>query len=155
MAVCTRTRTSFPPRRCDRFKPNIQCYLSWLWCSFVPHFGGNNDTFIKIPDAGMPVPLEDLTLEAVPAHYLHSSGNFHLYDKKAKSFSPAMSAQRSCRRAKTTFTSITSINFIRHAAGFHADGWDRTSESQVLRESRRMEIDMLCPSTARFTGATT
>ena len=58
------------------FNPALKCYTSWLWTSFLPHFGGSADTFLSIPDEGMDIPLGSLTLKAVPAHYLHSSGNF-------------------------------------------------------------------------------
>lgn len=66
------------------FKPDLKCYTSWLWSSFLPHFGGASETFVSIPDGGMTIKVGSLDLQAVPAHYLHSSGNFHLYDPKAK-----------------------------------------------------------------------
>ncbi|MCE1185765.1 MAG: MBL fold metallo-hydrolase, partial [Rhodocyclales bacterium] len=66
------------------FRPDLKCYTSWLWQSFLPHFGGQDTTFIPIPDQGMPIKVGGLELQAIPAHYLHSSGNFHLYDPKAK-----------------------------------------------------------------------
>ncbi len=64
--------------------PDIRCHLSWLWRTFVPHFGGTRDTFVSIPDEGVRIPLGDIELEAIPAHYLHSCGNFNLWDPKAK-----------------------------------------------------------------------
>jgi flavorubredoxin len=66
------------------FKPDLKCYTSWLWQSFLPHFGGSESTFVPIPDPGMTIRLGSLELQAIPAHYLHSSGNHHLYDPKAK-----------------------------------------------------------------------
>ena len=66
------------------FNPAMRCYISWMWSSFVPHFGGNAETFVQIPDEGMDISLDGLLLKAIPAHYLHSSGNFNLYDKVAK-----------------------------------------------------------------------
>ena len=61
----------------------LKCYISWLWMSFVPHFGGNASTFIRIEDGGLDIRLGDLQLKIIPAHYLHSSGNFNLYDPAA------------------------------------------------------------------------
>lgn len=29
------------------FNPSTRCYLSWLWCSFGPHFGGEADTLCR------------------------------------------------------------------------------------------------------------
>ncbi|BAE53040.1 MBL fold metallo-hydrolase [Paramagnetospirillum magneticum] len=65
-------------------EPDIKIYLSWLWSSFTAHFD-REATFTTIPDEGMEISLTpDLRLRFVPAHYLHSSGNFNVYDPKAK-----------------------------------------------------------------------
>ena len=64
--------------------PSIKCFTSYLWATFLPHFGGNENTFIVIPDSGTKFNFHGLELEIIPAHYLHSSGNFHLYDSKSK-----------------------------------------------------------------------
>ena len=32
------------------FNPAIKCHTSWLWCSFIPHFGGDEGT--RAPRAG-------------------------------------------------------------------------------------------------------
>ncbi len=34
------------------FKPDLKCYTSWLWGSFIPHFGGDPSAFIMVPDEG-------------------------------------------------------------------------------------------------------
>ena len=65
-------------------KPDIKCYTSWLWCTFIPHFGGAHDTFVPVPDEGMQIDFGGCTMSIVPAHFLHSSGNHHLYDQEAK-----------------------------------------------------------------------
>ncbi len=66
------------------YKPELTCYLPWLWTGFIPHFGGDKNTFIPIPDPGMAIDLNGLALRTIPAHYLHSSGNSNLYDPTAK-----------------------------------------------------------------------
>lgn len=66
-------------------RPGIKCYVSWLWTSFIPHFGCEKDTLIPIPDEGMEVKLAGvLPLRFIPAHYLHSAGNFQMYDPEAR-----------------------------------------------------------------------
>lgn len=128
------------------FNPQLKCYLSWLWATFVPHFGGSMDTFIKIPDEGMPVPLGDLKLEAVPAHYLHSSGNFNLYDPKAKIlFSGDIGAALIPPGEDHLFVEDFGKH-IRHAEGFHRR-WMGSNEAKQkwCRHVDGMEIDMLCP----------
>lgn len=128
------------------FNPEIKCYLSWLWADFVPHFGGDGETFVRIPDEGMAASLGNLTLEAVPAHYLHSSGNFHLYDPKAKIlFSGDIGAALLPPGEERLFVE----NFgkhIRYAEGFHRR-WMGSNEAKQkwCRRVDSMEIDMICP----------
>jgi len=63
---------------------DTKVYVSALWTGFVAHFDCET-TLTAIPDAGMEVSLgSDVRLRFVPAHYLHSSGNFHVYDPQAK-----------------------------------------------------------------------
>lgn len=62
--------------------PEANVYLSWLWSGFVSHFGheyANN--FVTLQDEGMTITLGKHEVVLVPAHHLHSAGNFHLYCK--------------------------------------------------------------------------
>lgn len=62
-------------------------YVSKLWVRFVPHFGLDRlveDRLLPIPDEGMKLDLGGLDLLVLPAHFLHSCGNFHLYDPRSK-----------------------------------------------------------------------
>ncbi len=128
------------------FNPAIKCYLSRLWTTFVPHFGGNDQTFIAIPDEGLGFSLGNLLLEAVPAHYLHSSGNFHLYDSKAKilftgDIGAALLPDGDDRLFVENFDA-----HIRHAEGFHRRWMGSESAKQDWCERvSRLDIDMLCP----------
>lgn len=128
------------------FNPDLKCYLSWLWSSFIPHFGGKADTFISIPDEGMTIPLGNLTLEAVPAHYLHSSGNFNLYDAKAKIlFSGDVGAAMLPPGEDSLFVEDFD-HHIRHAQGFHRR-WMGSNAAKMnwCERVSRLDIDMLCP----------
>lgn len=62
-------------------------YLSSLWMRFIPHFG-IDDYVVKrieaIPDEGMNLELNGKELKLIPAHFLHSAGNFQVYDPTAK-----------------------------------------------------------------------
>ena len=60
---------------------------SSLWKRFVPHFGSDRlvfDRVIGVPDGGGWIPLGGTELQILPAHFLHSCGNFHLYDPVSK-----------------------------------------------------------------------
>lgn len=66
---------------------NTKIYVSSLWLRFVPHFSRNDfkeDVFVGIPDNGMKLEIADAHLALVPAHFLHSPGNFQVYDPVAK-----------------------------------------------------------------------
>ncbi|MCI2414116.1 MAG: FprA family A-type flavoprotein [Candidatus Aramenus sp.] len=65
--------------------PNARIYVSALWERFLPHLGTDKINVTDIPDEGMEIPITDgFSVTAVPAHFLHSPGNFHYYDKKAR-----------------------------------------------------------------------
>ncbi len=65
--------------------PNVTVYISQLWVRFLPHLGVLTTQQIKpLPDEGAEIPLGKTTLKAVPAHFLHSPGNFNLYDPVVK-----------------------------------------------------------------------
>lgn len=62
-------------------------YASELWTRFIPHFGVDSmvaNRLLPIPDEGMVFDLSGAKLLALPAHFLHSCGNFHLYDPVSK-----------------------------------------------------------------------
>lgn len=62
-------------------------YASELWLRFIPHFGLDSlviDRLKGIPDQGMVLPLGDCRMLVLPAHFLHSEGNFQLYDPISK-----------------------------------------------------------------------
>lgn len=67
--------------------PELQAWCSDLWRRFVPHIGPDHLLFTRmkgIPDGGCRIPLGDSEVWVLPAHYLHSSGNFHVYDPTSK-----------------------------------------------------------------------
>jgi flavorubredoxin len=62
-------------------------YISGLWERFVPHFGLDHlleHRLLAIPDEGMSFEMGGEKLYALPGHFLHSVGNFQLYDPVAK-----------------------------------------------------------------------
>lgn len=129
-----------------QFNPQLRCYASWLWTSFIPHFGGNDQTFVPLPDEGMKLLLNQLVLEAVPAHYLHSSGNFHLYDAKARIL---FSGDIGAALLPATENDLFVKDFDKHITyikGFH-QRWMGSKEAVLdwCERAGKMEIDMLCP----------
>ncbi|MFZ2853736.1 MAG: MBL fold metallo-hydrolase [Rhodocyclaceae bacterium] len=128
------------------FNPKMRCHISWLWSSFVPHFGGDASTFAPIPDEGMAIPLAGLSLQALPAHYLHSSGNFNLYDRHAKVlFSGDVGAALLPQERQGVFVEDFSAH-IRYAEAFHRR-WMGSNEAkrQWCERIAQLDVDMLCP----------
>ncbi|MCH1772039.1 MULTISPECIES: MBL fold metallo-hydrolase [Metallosphaera] len=61
--------------------PNARIYVSELWERFLPHLGYDlGEAINDLPDQGTKIPLGKSYIEAIPAHFLHSPGNFHFYD---------------------------------------------------------------------------
>jgi flavorubredoxin len=64
--------------------------VSKLWERFIPHLvpGYMKESaagrIMPIPDQGMDIPLAHSVIKAIPAHFLHSVGNFHFYDPISK-----------------------------------------------------------------------
>jgi flavorubredoxin len=66
---------------------DAEAHVSSLWVRFVPHFGLDRlvaDRLRAIPDEGTIFDLAGAKLLALPAHFLHSEGNFQLYDPTSK-----------------------------------------------------------------------
>lgn len=68
----------------DQVLPNAKLHCPWLWEGFVRHFGMNNIEYAPIRDQGETIRVGNIDLQLIPAHYLHSSGNFNVYDPVAK-----------------------------------------------------------------------
>ncbi|MDH5181220.1 MAG: MBL fold metallo-hydrolase [Gammaproteobacteria bacterium] len=69
---------------------DAQIVISKLWDRFLPHLmpgymvEKSEGRIISIPDQGMRLPFGESEIVAVPAHFLHSVGNFHFYDPVSK-----------------------------------------------------------------------
>jgi flavorubredoxin len=62
-------------------------HVSKLWVRFVPHFGLDRlvvDRLKGIADEGMWLKVGETELAILPAHFLHSCGNFQVYDPRAR-----------------------------------------------------------------------
>jgi flavorubredoxin len=66
---------------------SAQGLLPAIWMRFITHFGVDKmvlNQITPVPDEGMLVNLGGCELKLIPAHYLHSPGNFQVYDPVAK-----------------------------------------------------------------------
>jgi flavorubredoxin len=127
------------------FNPDLRCYVSWLWSTFIPHYGGDDRTLLPLPDEGGAIPLGSRSLEAVPAHFLHSAGNFHLYDPRAKIlFSGDVGAALVPPDADVFVRDFSA--HIKFAEGFHRR-WmgSREAKRSWCERVARLGVEQLCP----------
>ena len=74
----------------NRWLVQTECKLviPSLWSRFVPHFCTQTQNLpgrlVAVPDRGGILPLGDSHIVVLPAHFLHSEGNFHFYDPVSK-----------------------------------------------------------------------
>lgn len=125
--------------------PDARIYVPEIWAGFLAHFAREVEVE-PIPDAGMRLPLNgsnDLLL--VPAHYLHSSANFSLYDERAKIlFSGDIGAALVPPGAPAFVEDFDA--HVRYMEGFHRR-WmpsDRAKKAWIERV-RRLDVEMMCP----------
>ncbi|MBI4829386.1 MAG: MBL fold metallo-hydrolase [Nitrospinae bacterium] len=124
----------------------LTVYVPWVWSLFIPHFGGAR-AVTPVPDEGMAIPLGGSNdLQLIPAHYMHSSGNFSLYDPVAKIL---FSGDIGAALLPKDHTDIFVSSFDRHIQymeAFHKR-WlpsNRAKDDWVERVSK-LDIQMMVP----------
>lgn len=65
---------------------HAKVYISSLWVRFLPHFGiVDSERILPIKDEGMTLTTDNgASYDFIPAHFMHSPGNFNLYDRKSR-----------------------------------------------------------------------
>ncbi len=134
----------------DEVLKNATLYCPWLWEGFVRHFGMNSIKFAAIEDRGGRMALGPLELEFVPAHYLHSSGNIHVYD----SLSGILFCGDVGAALEPPEAPMFVENFEEHIPKmryFH-QRWMPSNEAKQhwIRRVRKLKITMLCPQHGRI-----
>lgn len=130
-------------------RPQAKTYVPQIWTGFVAHFGVEYvHTFVPIPDEGGPLPVGNRgkTLQMIPAHYCHASGNYSVYDPHAKIlFSGDIGSALLPDDCQDLFVQ----DFQRHTefmVGFH-QRWMPSNEAKNawVRRVRQLDIEQLCP----------
>lgn len=137
---------------------NMVWHIPKLWEGFIRHFGALDAVLHGIPDAGGEVMVSGRRLQWIPAHYLHSSANFHAYDPTAKVYFSGDVGAALLPSGHPAFVEDNDAAFrahIQHARYFH-ERWMPSNEAKrdwVARVSQ-LDIDYLCPQHgAIYTGA--
>ena len=126
--------------------PDAKIYLSWLWSGFVSHFGHEYaKNFQNVPDEGTSIELGGRRFEIVPAHHLHSPGNFNLYDPCSKIlFSGDIGAALLPDGYPLFVESFD--EHVQYMTKFH-QRWMASNEAkaQWVKRVRKLDVKMICP----------
>jgi flavorubredoxin len=128
---------------------NAKAYVSRLWMRFAPHFGIDREDLrrmLPVEDRGTRINIPTGYLELIPAHFLHSAGNFSVYDPQSKIlFSGDIGA--SVMPDDNFYFEVKDFrSHIRYMEGFHK----RYMKSQVATRKwvsmvRRLKVDIIAP----------
>ena len=128
---------------------SAKVYISRIWERFVPHFckpGKTTGRIVGIPDAGARITIGRSELIALPAHFMHSEGNFQFYDPVSRIlFSGDLGASIISGEAARTWVT-TLAGHVPRMEAFHRR---YMVSNKVLRlwaqMVRRLPIDMIVP----------
>lgn len=129
----------------DKTLSNAVLHAPWLWEGFIRHYGCENITYDPIPDEGRVFKMDGIDLQFVPAHYMHASGNFSLYDPVAKIlFSGDVGSG-----LNTPDDSLFVEDFNKHIKKiktFHQRWMPSEKAKQAwVNRVRKLDIEMICP----------
>ncbi|MCF7934757.1 MAG: MBL fold metallo-hydrolase [Synergistales bacterium] len=122
-------------------------HISGLWTRFLPHFGVYDQKRIKpIPDKGGTIDMGGARLQCIPAHYLHSTGQFSLYDPVSRIlFSGDIGAAVFPEGQRYQIVR----DFSRHLQfmeGFHKRYMASSKACQAwVRHVRQLDVEMIAP----------
>jgi flavorubredoxin len=125
---------------------------SQLWGRFIPHGvpyyqkNAGADRYLLLPDEGAEISLGRTVLKAVPAHFLHSAGNFQFYDPVSRIlFSGDLGV--SLVDANTPYVPVTDFDaHVPRMLGFHRRYMASNRACRWwAQRARQMDIDMLVP----------
>ncbi|MGA1598500.1 MAG: MBL fold metallo-hydrolase [bacterium] len=127
--------------------PNTEVYCSWLWSGFITHFGMGKEIELQaIPDEGMVIPFGRSSIQAIPAHYCHASGNFSFYDAEAKILFSGDIGSALLPDAQAGLVVKDFQQHIRFMEGFHKRWMPSTSALRDwVQRARALRPDMICP----------
>lgn len=121
-------------------------FVSELWLRFIPHFGIDRlvlDRLKGIPDGGMWIDVAGARFGILPAHFLHSPGNFQLWDPVSRIlYTGDLGASIGTEEREVKDFDA----HLPHMTGFHRR---YMASGRALRTwaamARRLDVDILAP----------
>jgi flavorubredoxin len=135
----------------DRWMSSTKASLviSRVWERFVPHFakvGKTDERIIGVPDAGGRLPLGRNELLLLPAHFLHSEGNFHFYDPVSRILFTGDLGASMVTGAQASVPVTELGPHIAHMEGFHRRYMVSNKILRLwLHMARQLDIAMIVP----------
>lgn len=140
-----------------RWMMHSQCRVvtSKLWSRFLPHLASQfvtqqlayqlEDRIIPLPDQGSRIAFGNSEIIVLPAHFLHSVGNFHFYDPISKIlFSGDMGASLIEEHADQPVQNFAA--HIPHMLGFHQRYMASNKACRLWANMvREMDVQMMVP----------
>lgn len=126
-------------------------YISALWTRFVPHFGIDRlveSRLLSIPDEGMILDLDGCKLMVIPGHFLHSPGNFQIYDPVSKIlYSGDLGAS-----VGLNYIEVTDFDaHLQYMEGFHKRYMAGNRAMRMWAEMvRKLDIELIAPQHGAF-----
>lgn len=148
-----------------RWLMHTECKVvtSSLWARFLPHLVSSfiNDKMnrslynrlVELEDSGGQVTLGNATIQAIPAHFLHSCGNFSFYDPVSKLlFSGDIGAAITPGEDHLPIDDMDT--HIKQMTGFHQRYMASNRACRAwLKQISRLDIEMMVPQHGKiFTG---
>jgi flavorubredoxin len=134
----------------DQTLPEAKLYSPWIWEGFIRHFGMSNISYEAIPDEGSRLILDQAEVQFIPAHYLHSSGNFHVYDPATRVL---MSGDVGAALEDAN-ASIFVDDFDEHVKkmSFFHQRWmpSNSAKNDWIARVRKLDIEYMCPQHGRI-----
>lgn len=132
----------------------VQWHIPSLWEGFIRHYGALDADLIGTPDEGGAMTLGGLNLELIPAHYLHASAHFHLFDREARVYfsgdvgAALLPPEHSIwvGEHQVVESARAFDEHIQHARFFH-QRWmpSNAAKKDWIDRVRQLDIDYLCP----------
>lgn len=123
--------------------------ISRVWERFVPHFtkvGKTENRIISVPDSGGRLPLGRNELILVPAHFMHSEGNFQFYDPVSRILFTGDLAVSMMSGAQARVPVTDLAPHIPFMEGFHRRYMVSNKILRLwARMARQLDISMLVP----------
>ncbi|HAS6348975.1 FprA family A-type flavoprotein [Vibrio sp. IRLE0018] len=129
----------------DKTLPKATLHSPWLWEGFIRHFGMESIHFSPIRDDGGSVSIAGLEIQFIPAHYMHSSGNFSVYDSDAKILMSGDIGAALDKLDAPIF--VTDFNSHKEKMAYFHQRWmpSEKAKSKWIEHVSKLDIEMMCP----------